>query len=134
MEHEIKIETGAPRRDVKRRLMMVSHTGRFEMKSIITVVAIVLAVSAAHAQSLRERALQVAPEAQQWTAAQWREFDRAARCAQRRTNRLRAAGDPRAVRIARETQRRGGGWEAAASLRNTSDFRSVEQSNRQACR
>jgi hypothetical protein len=74
------------------------------MKSIIILVAIVFVASAAQGQRLqytREQVLQYAPQAQRWTASQWREFDRATQCAYRNTNRLRAGGDPRAFRLFR---------------------------------
>jgi hypothetical protein len=107
------------------------------MKLPIAIVAAVLVASAAQAQQwtyTREQVLQYAPQAQHWTEAQWREFNRAARCGYRNTSRLRAAGDPRAVRLARETQRRGGGMAAASTLQNTSDWQSLQRSHRRACR
>jgi hypothetical protein len=107
------------------------------MKLTIAIVAVVLAASAAQAQQwtyTREQVLQYAPQAQHWTEAQWRKFDRDARCAYRNTTGLRKAGDPRAVRLARETQRRGGGMAAASSLQNTSDWQSLQRSHRRACR
>src|SRR5262245_10980850 len=79
------------RRAVRRHPMKVSHTGRFEMKSIIIVVAVVLAASAAQAQRFtytREQVYQYAPESRSWTAAQWRKFDRGAQCGYRNTTRL----------------------------------------------
>jgi hypothetical protein len=107
------------------------------MKVIMTtIVAVVLAASAAQAQQYtRERARHWAgPQSDHWTAAQWREFDNAVRCGYRNTSRLRNAGDPRALRLARETQRRGGGIAAAATLQNTSDWKSLQRSHRRACR
>src|SRR5262245_8525156 len=105
------------------------------MKLIIAIAAVVLAASAAQAQQwTRAQVQQWAPQAQHWTEAQWQEFNRAARCAYRNTSRLRNAGDSRALRLARETQRRGGGFAAAATLQNTSDFQSLQRSRRRACR
>src|SRR5437763_304738 len=52
------------------------------MKLTIAIVAVVLAASAAQAQQwtyTREQVLQYAPQAQHWTEAQWRKFDRDAR-------------------------------------------------------
>jgi hypothetical protein len=105
------------------------------MKLIIAIAAITCVASAAHAQRwTREQVIQHAPQAQHWTEAQWREFNRAERCAYRNTNRLRAAGDRRALRLARETQRRGGTVAAGWSLQGTPDWESVQRSHRRACR
>jgi hypothetical protein len=89
--------------------------------------------SARAQQWTREQVQQWAPQAQHWTEAQWQEFNRATRCAYRNTTRLRSAGDPRVLRMTRETQRRGGTTAAALTLQNTRDWRSVQRDLR-ACR
>ena len=106
------------------------------MKLIITLVSVALVASAAQAQQYtREQARQWAgPQSDHWTAAQWRQFDNAVRCAYRNTSRLRDAGDSRALRVARETQRRGGTVAAAGTLQNTSYRKSLQHSHRRACR
>jgi hypothetical protein len=107
------------------------------MKSLVLALAVVLVANTAQAQQARwtrEQVVQHAPQARHWTEAQWQEFNRAASCAWRNTLRLRKAGDPHAVRLAREQQRFGG--DALATVRgleNTRDFQRLQRSHRRVC-
>jgi hypothetical protein len=54
-------------------------------------------------------------------------------CTYQQTIARNRAGDPRAVRLTRETARRGGSVQAAHTLQNTRDYQSILRDIRRAC-